>query len=112
MALTAEDYESLRAAGLTDFFEDNRPLFTEMAENAFEYAKSFVIPTGQKVRVDDVNQALEPALRVSHPLKNFLAEKKLTQQYWYTRFGALVLDELWEALDSDRQDREQDAADS
>ena len=63
MALTAEDYESLRAAGLTDFFEDNRPLFTEMAENAFEYARSFVIPTGQKVRVDDVNQALEPAPR-------------------------------------------------
>ncbi len=110
MALTAEDYESLRAAGLTDFFEDNRPLFTEMAENAFEYAKSFVIPTGQKVRVDDVNQALEPALRVSPPLKHYLAEKKLTQQYWYTRFGALVLDELWEALDHDHKD--QDAAES
>ena len=114
MALTAEDYESLQAAGLTGLFEDNRPLFTEMAQNAFEYARTFVIPTGQKVRVDDVNQALEPALRVSHPLKNYLAEKKLTQQYWYTRFGGLVLDELWEALNRDHEEQgeEQDAADS
>ena len=98
MALTAEDELSLKNAGLTKFFSSNRRLFMEMAQSAYEFAAGYVEGAGLDVRIDDVAKALEPALRVTPKLREYLAGKKLTQQYWYRRFADLVLDRLWEDL--------------
>jgi hypothetical protein len=43
---------------------------------------------------------LVPALEVSDRLRTFLAERKLTQNYWYTWFAELMIDRLWTALHS------------
>lgn len=98
MALTAENEQRLQAAGLIDFFDKNRPLFNDMAEEAYTYASKYVTSAGLPVRIDDVAVAFEPALKVSVPLEKFLATKRLTQKYWFRYFADLVLDRLWKEL--------------
>jgi hypothetical protein len=98
MALTAETIKHLEAASLTKFFAENRALYLDKAEKAYQYASNYVHESGEKVRVDDVAAPLILALKVGDPLSDYLAGKKLTQKYWYDRYADYVLDQLWEEL--------------
>jgi hypothetical protein len=98
MSLTATDYQSLKRVGLTKFFTDNRAMYLALAKEAYGYAKKCVGPTGQNVRPDDVAPLLLQALELNDKLTNWLAGKRLTQQYWYKRFGDLVIDDTWKEL--------------
>lgn len=101
MALTAAEHQALIDAELTDFFEDNRDLYREMARAAFEFARQGVDAAGFDVRVDDVIKVFEPMLEIEPTLRDFLTDAKLRQKYWPKRFGNYVLDQLWEELRSD-----------
>jgi hypothetical protein len=35
---------------------------------------------------------------VTPKLRDYLAQKRLSQQYWYERFGELIVDRLWDEL--------------
>jgi hypothetical protein len=98
MALTAEEYQVLVNAGLTDFFKKNRKFFKEMAVRAYGYAKESVAEAKLPVRPDDVAEPLVTALKISPSLTNFLASAKLGQKYWVRYFANLVIDQLWEDL--------------
>ncbi len=99
MALTAEEYQSLVNAGLVKFYQKNKPLYQAKAQAAYNHTKTFVAPTGQPVRVDDVIAILEPALRVDPTLSAQLSgSTRTSQKYWPRRFGDLILDDLWKEL--------------
>ncbi len=98
MALTAENDQRLKDAGLTGFFEKNQALFKDIANEAYKYAAGYVRAAGLPVRVDDVALPLELALKVSDPLATFLSEHRLTQKYWFRYFADLILDRLWKEL--------------
>lgn len=98
MALTAENEQRLKDAGLIKFLDEHRPAFRRLAAAAFAYTKGYVQPVGQPVRVDDVAAALELSLRVSKELEQFLATHRLTQKYWVRFFADLILDRLWPEL--------------
>ena len=95
MALNLNKLKRLGDAGLTGLFDGDRKLWTAMAANAYAYTRKFI---GDEVRPDDVVPTLVPALEVSDRLRTFLAERKLTQQYWYTWFAELIVDRLWSDL--------------
>lgn len=95
MALSLNKLKRLEDAGLGDLFEADRKLWTAMAQDAYGYTRKFI---GAEVRPDDVVPTLVPALEVSDRLRTFLAERKLTQNYWYTWFAELIVDRLWPAL--------------
>jgi hypothetical protein len=99
LALNLNKLKRLEDAGLAELFEHDRKLWTAMTKDAYAYTRRFV---GAEVRPDDVVPTLVPALEVSDRLRTFLAQKKLTQQYWYTWFGELLVDRLWNDLDSKR----------
>ena len=98
MALTSEEYVALETTGLVAFFGRHREEYVTLARRAYAYARSYLDEQGLEVRVDDVSQALEPALRVRADLRDYLAEHRLTQQYWYRRVSDLVLDKAWSEL--------------
>jgi hypothetical protein len=98
MGLTAEVELSLRDTGLIDFFDDRRQGFTDIAKASFEYAEGYVSEIGLPLRPDDVAKILVPALTTNEALREFLARKKLRQQYWYRHVADLILDRLWEEL--------------
>lgn len=97
MALNLQKLKRLEDAGLVRLFDDDRKLWTAMAKDAYAYTRRFV---GAEVRPDDVVPTLVPALEVSDRLRTFLAERKLTQNYWYTWFAELMIDRLWTDLHS------------
>ena len=97
MALNLQKLKRLEDAGLVRLFDEDEKLWTAMARDAYAYTRKFV---GPEVRPDDVVPTLVPALEVSDRLRTFLAERKLTQNYWYTWFAELMVDRLWSGLQS------------
>ena len=95
MALSLNKLKRLEDAGLAELFDADRKLWTAMTKEAFGYTRKFV---GAEVRPDDVVPTLVPALEVSDRLRTFLAQRKLTQQYWYTWYAELLVDRLWNDL--------------
>ena len=96
MALSLNKLKRLSDAGLVEFFEEDRKLWTAMVKDAYAYTRKFI---GKEVRPDDVVQTLVPALEVSDRLRTYLAGRKLAQNYWYTWFAELIVDRLWSDLD-------------
>jgi hypothetical protein len=95
VALSLNKLKRLEDAGLTELFDTERKLWTAMTKDAYVYTRKFV---GAEVRPDDMVPTLVPALEVSDRLRTFLAARKLTQNYWYTRFAELLVDRLWSDL--------------
>jgi hypothetical protein len=98
VALSLNKLKRLGDAGLVDLFEADRKLWTAMAKDAYAYTNKFVRGSGNVVRPDDVVPTLTPALEVSDRLRTYLAERKLSQNYWYTWFAELMVDRLWSDL--------------
>ncbi len=76
-------------------FEDHEDVWTEMAGQAYEYTAEFVKGAGESVRPDDLVPVLVPVLEVTELLRTFLSENKLRQQFWFTWFGELIIDRVW-----------------
>jgi hypothetical protein len=98
MALTAEEIQNLRNASLIKFFGDHKDLYLTKAKSAYQYAKAYVDAAQEPVRVDDAAGPLVLALKVGDPLVTYLADKKLTQKYWYNWFADYILDQLWKEV--------------
>jgi hypothetical protein len=97
VALSLQKLKRLGDAGLVELFEADEKLWTAMARDAYAYTRKFI---GGEVRPDDVVPTLVPALEVSDRLRNYLAARKLSQNYWYTWFAELIVDRLWSDLHS------------
>jgi hypothetical protein len=95
VALNLNKLKRLEDAGLAQLFSDDQKLWAAMARDAYAYTKKFV---GAEVRPDDLVPTLVPALEVSDRLRTFLAQRKLTQNYWYTWFAEMIVDRLWPDL--------------
>ncbi len=104
MALTALKSVRLEDAALTDLFNDNEERWLAMATHAYRYTMRFVAETGQQVRPDDLIPVLVPALEVDEKLREHLDRKKLSQQYWFTYFGELIVDRLWNQITEEADD--------
>jgi hypothetical protein len=98
MALTADEFVALQTTGLVKFFDLHRETYLRLARRAYSYAHSYLDEVGLEVRVNDVAVALEPALHVRTELREFLAEHRLTQQYWFRRFSDLIVETAWTEL--------------
>jgi hypothetical protein len=95
VALSLNKLKRLGDAGLVELFERDSKLWTAMAKDAYAYTRKFI---GAEVRPDDVVPTLVPALEVSDRLRTYLAERKLSQRYWYEWFAELIVDRLWADL--------------
>ncbi len=98
MALTLEKEQRLGNAGFFELFEKERPLWKDMAQEAYSYTKLYVGRAKAQVRMDDVVGPLIEALKVTGKLEEHLDHKKLKEKYWVAWFGELILELLWDEL--------------
>jgi hypothetical protein len=98
MALSAVKVKDLEDKGFMDLFTDHHELWETKAKEAYAYTSNVVKGAGEPVRPDDVLPLLLPALDLAEEFRSFLDEKRLTQKYWRTFFGELILDRLWTEL--------------
>lgn len=106
MGLTARKSLALEDAGLDGLFAEEKALWTEMATEAFTYTADFVKDAGEPVRPDDLIPVLVPVLEVTQKLREYLAEHRLRQKYWFTWFGEYIIDSLWDELSPDEEDED------
>lgn len=98
MGLTATKSVRLEDAGLDGLFSKKENLWRQLAQNAYNYVSGGLEDSGEPVRRDDLIPPLVPVLEVTDELREFLAEERLTQKYWYQWFAELIVDQLWDEL--------------
>jgi len=108
MGLTADTELNMVDSGLVDFYGGAEAHFLEMATVAYKFTDGNIRDTGLPVRLDDVAESLEIALKTYEPLREFLAGKKLRQNYQYRNFADLTLDRTWEQLANNVKDGDND----
>jgi hypothetical protein len=94
MALTLKAEQRLRRVGLIGVFEGSADRWLAFAKQSYQYAKTN-FPPDTIVRQDDVAEFLVPLLEVDNTLTDYLSTKKLTQKYWASYFGDLIIDRCW-----------------
>jgi hypothetical protein len=98
MGLTARKSLRLEDADLVKFYVSNKALWAGMAQEAYDYTADFVKKAGEPVRPDDLIPVLVPVLEVTQLLRAFLSDAHLSQQYWFTWFGELIIDREWSTI--------------
>jgi hypothetical protein len=101
MGLTARKSLRLDDTGLVGLFEEEEAMWTKTAKEAYDYTADFVKGAGEPVRPDDLIPILVPVLEVTDTLRTFLSEHRLSQKYWYTWFGELTIDRVWDEFDEE-----------
>jgi hypothetical protein len=106
MGLTATKSLRLEDAGLVELFTKKKTLWQPLAQNAYDYVSGGLEESGEPVRPDDLIPMLIPVLEVTAELREFLAEEKLTQKYWYEWFAELIVDRVWNDLEEEEDEEE------
>lgn len=96
MALTLEKQIRLDSAGVTAYFNTNRPAWKTAAKRAYDYIKTGF--AGQPVRIDDVVEPLVSVVEIDKSYRDLRNKKKLTQKYWIADFAEYVLDQVWDEI--------------
>lgn len=98
MALTARKSLRLEDNGLANLYKKNASLWGQMAKDAYDYTIKGVQKAGEPIRPDDVTDVLVAALEIAQPLRAYLSENGLRQQFWYEWFGEYIIDREWPTL--------------
>jgi hypothetical protein len=103
VSLTAVKLKSLTDKEFPKLFTKHKKLWNQKATEAYQFTKASVVPTGQRVRLDDVLPLLESTLELVPEFYNHLADKRLPQLYWKTYFAEYILDQLWTELERESE---------
>ena len=94
MSLDTYKLHKLVAKGFDTLYTDHAAKWNKMVEKAAESVKA-CMADNEPVRAGDVIATVEHGIRVSKEFDHHLAVKKLTQQYWATRFAEYVVEKKY-----------------
>jgi hypothetical protein len=97
MSLTLVVEQRLVKVRLTDFFLENRAMWTGLAQKTYDFVED-MFPDDAVIRPDDIAKELRPLIEINGMLIARLAEKRLTQKYWFGDFTDLVVDRTWQEI--------------
>ena len=99
MALTLESEQRMNRVSLVSFYDDDVNRWHEAAQETYRFLREN-FPTGSAIRRDDLAKGLVPVLEVSEALRDELNAKKLRQKFWITFFADLIIDRVWDQLET------------
>ena len=94
MALTEAVRLRLEGKGLSQLYEKHHEEWVTMVENAKKLIAGQV--DGGQPTVDDIKKTLQPLVELHRPLRQHLAQEKLTQKYWIGDFTDYVLHKIYD----------------
>lgn len=97
MSLTLPTENRLKDAGLIDFFDHHKQVWTNTARRTYNFVRTG-FPPGTAVRRDDVAKELSPLVEVNEDLRTYLKEKRLKQKLWIGLFADLIIDRTWDTI--------------
>lgn len=100
MALTTAVEMLLQNANLVNEFEKQRPLWLTMAGDAYAYTAKTV---PRNPRRDDVAPHVALALESNDDFLRIRSDKGINAKYWLRHFADLIVDRLWDELESENE---------
>ncbi len=94
MSLDTEKLHRLTGKQFDKLYSKDPAKYAEMAQKALVYAKTCV-PEGEKVRLGDVVNVIQNAVRILPSFEAHLRDKKLTQRYWQLWFAEFILEQVF-----------------
>ena len=100
MALTTAVEIDLKEASFIQGFEDDKALWLEMAQEAYNYT----VHRLDDPKRDDVSPHLALALETQPAFRSLRASKRLSGRRWSRDFADLVIERTWQQLTKDNND--------
>lgn len=94
MSLTLEKLHALRSKGFDKLYDRHAPEWKEMAEDAVQYAKTYIAGK-EKIRSGDIVEILQNAIKVNAEFEKYVKEKGLQQKYWVSWFSEYIVDQIF-----------------
>lgn len=91
MTLDTYKLHKLEEKGFHTLYAEHKEKWDKMVKKAAEEIKACVAEN-EHVRAGDVIATVEHGIRVSREFDHHLTLKKLTQQYWATRFAEYIVE--------------------
>jgi hypothetical protein len=91
MTLDTYKLHKLHAKEFDKLYRDHAEKWNKMVEKAAESIKA-CIAADEPVRAGDVIATVEHGIRVSQEFDRHISSKKLTQEYWSSRFAEYIVE--------------------
>ena len=94
MGLTTKRLQRLKDQGFPKLYTD----FEQRWKNLLATAVSFLdkgLAKLERIRPDDVSEALHQILEVDEQFKKYVDEERLPQQYWAKDFADYIVDQVY-----------------
>lgn len=94
MGLTTKKLQRLKDQGFPNFYTKFSGRWKKLLETAVEFLDSGLAKT-ERIRPDDVSEALHQILEVDEEFKKYTDEEHLPQQYWAKDFADYIVDQVY-----------------
>jgi len=94
MGLTTRKLQRLKDQGFPKLFSDHDAAWRSLLETAVAFLNEG-LPKGERIRPDDVSEALHQILEVDETFKKYVDEGRLIQQYWAKDFADYIVDQVF-----------------
>lgn len=94
MGLTTKKLQRLKDQGFPKLYTDHEKTWRALLGTAVSFLDNGLAKS-ERIRQDDVSEALHQILEVDEQFKKYVDEERLTQQYWARDFADYVVDQVY-----------------
>ncbi len=103
MSLDTEKLHRLTGKGFPELYKKHPNKWKEMVVTARDYAQTCV-GEGEKVRIGDVVNIVQNAIRIDPEFESHVNKKGLTQKYWVLWFAEYAIEQSYPQPDLSSQE--------
>lgn len=94
MSLDTEKIHRLRGKDFHELYDNNSDKWQEMVRKARDYARS-IVPEAEQVRVGDVVEIVQNAIKIDPEFEQHFNKQKLTQKFWVPWYAEYIVDKTF-----------------
>jgi hypothetical protein len=94
MSLDTAKLHRLNGKSFDKLYEGSAEKWNEMVASARDYAQTCV-GVGEKVRIGDVVEVVQNAIRIDPTFEKYVKSKTLPQKFWVSWFAEYIVDRVY-----------------
>lgn len=91
MALTLNTKQNLTDKSFPQLYEQKKPIWLKLLQNAVTFLDE-TFPKGEKIRPEDLSEALAKVVAVTDDYRSHVELKKLREKRWAKDFADFIVD--------------------
>ncbi len=94
MSLDTEKIHRLKGKDFHKLYDNKAAKWQEMVKKARDYARS-IVPPAEQVRVGDVVEIVQNAIKIDPEFEQHFNKQKLTQKFWVPWYAEYIVDKTF-----------------